>query len=243
MTLKEDILIKLRDSIASGEYEPGEHLREEHLSRRFNVSRTPIREALNQLEKEGFIKIIPEVGAKVAQFSQNDIADIYDLLIVLEGLGSRLAAARITNEQLYRLEELHFAMVKAANQKELRLFFELNTHFHMKLIEASENSYLIDMRMNFRRLIDRFADISHLIPGQWQASIKEHPKILEALKSKEPVLAEFLTKEHVENGKNRLIQYLLKLDNKDKLPVIKNWNLMAAGKDNKLSHMSDMEVG
>lgn len=119
-------MMELRNAIAWREYKPGEHLKEADLSRRFNVSRTPIREALIQLEKEGFIKMTPEVGAKVVQLSQNDISNIYDILIVLEGLSSRLAYTRLKNEQIDKLEELHLMMVKALGEKKI-LTFSLNS--------------------------------------------------------------------------------------------------------------------
>lgn len=208
MTIKQNILRDLRNAIASGEYKPGERLTEVSLSRRFKVSRTPVREALNQLEKEGFIKITPDIGAKVVKLSLRDISDIYDMLIALEGLASRLAANQLTNEQINKLEEYHMMMVRAAGEENLDLVFELNIQFHWLITEAANNSYLMDVRTNLRKLVDRFANISHLIPGQYEATLTEHRKIIDAFKGRTPALAEFLTKEHLEGAKKRLLNYL-----------------------------------
>jgi DNA-binding GntR family transcriptional regulator len=208
MSIKASILRELRNAIARGEYRPGEHLTESSLSRRFNVSRTPVREALNQLEKEGFIKITPDVGAKVVELSLKDISDIYDMLIALEGLASRLATMQLTNEKIRKLEEYHVMMVKAAGERNLELIFELNIQFHWLITEATNNPYLIEVRTNLRKLVDRFASISHLIPGQYEATLTEHRKIIDAFKGQNPALADFSNREHLEGAKKRLLDYL-----------------------------------
>jgi len=160
------------------------------------------------LEKEGFIKMIPDVGAKVVELSLKDISDIYDMLIALEGLASRLATLQLANEKIRKLEEYHMMMVRAAGEKNLELIFELNIQFHWLITEATQNPYLIEMRTNLRRLVDRFASISHLIPGQYEATLTEHRKLIDACKGQNPALAEFLNREHLEGAKKRLLDYL-----------------------------------
>ncbi len=208
MPFKKDIIRELRNAIANEEYEPGEHLTETALSRRFNVSRTPIREALNQLEKEGFVEITPSVGARVVTLSQKNVSDIYDILIVLEGLSSRLAAKKLSDEQIEKLEEYHFLMMKASGQKNVDLVSALNNKFHWLIQEATQNSYLIDLEVNYRRLVNRFTPIFVRIPEQWEATLKEHRQIIDAFKGKNSALAEFVTKEHLEGAKQRLLKYL-----------------------------------
>lgn len=211
MNLKNRIITNLRDAIVMGEYKPGEHLTEVSLSRRFKVSRTPIREALNQLEKEGFVKIIPDIGAKVVNLSLKDALDIYDLLIVLEGAACRLASLRINDEQINKLEEFNFLFEKAIGNKNIDLIFQLNFNFHWLITEATKNAYLIEIRANFRRLVDRIARIFPLIPGQPGATLSEHRQIIDALKARNPGLAEFIMREHLENAKNHLVEYLNKI--------------------------------
>jgi len=212
MELKEKILRDLRKAIVRREYRPGEHLKEAVLCERFKVSRTPIREALNRLEKEGFIKITPGVGAKVIQLSDKEVLDIYDILITLEGAASRLACTVISNEQIAKLEEYNFLFEKAMDSKNVELLFELNDRFHWVITEATTNSYLIDMRTNFRRLIDPIARIFPTIPGQPQASSSQHKQIIGAFKAKNPALAEFLMREHLEAAKKNLAKYLQEKD-------------------------------
>jgi DNA-binding GntR family transcriptional regulator len=215
MPFKKDIIRELRNSIAKGQYKPGERLTETALSLRFNVSRTPVREALSQLEKEGFVEITPSAGARVVRLSQKNVSDIYDILIVLEGLASRLAASKLTDEQINKLEEYYFLIVRASSQKNMDLVPILNARFHWLIQESTQNSYLTDLEINFRRLVDRFTSIFVLIPEQWEATLREHRQIIDAFKGKNSALAEFVTKEHLEGAKQRLLKYLNEKEPKD----------------------------
>ncbi len=208
MNLKEKTKAELRNSILKGEFGPGEHLTEALLSARFKVSRTPIREALNQLEKEGFVKITPAAGARVVDLSLKETFDIYDILIVLEGAASRLACPLIRTEQIHKLEEYQLLFEEALREKNAELLFDLNTQFHWLITEATKNSYLIEMRTNFRGLVDRIARIFPHVPGQCEETLLWHSKIIDALKARNPALAEFIMREHLGNAKKNLADHL-----------------------------------
>ena len=96
---------KIREDILSGKYKEHDELRETTLGKELGVSRTPVREALRQLELEGLVTIIPNKGAYVTGISQKDIRDIYVIRSMLEGLCARWAAQHISEEQLDELEE------------------------------------------------------------------------------------------------------------------------------------------
>jgi len=208
MNLKEKTIAELRNSILKGEFGPGEHLTEALLSARFKVSRTPIREALNQLEREGFVKITPAAGARVVKLSLKETLDIYDILIVLEGAASRLACPLIQGDQLDKLEEYQLLFEKALKERNEDLLFDINIQFHWLITQATKNFYLIDMRTNFRRLVDRIARIFPHVPGQCDETILWHRKIIDALKARNPALAEFVMREHLGNAKKNLAEYL-----------------------------------
>jgi DNA-binding GntR family transcriptional regulator len=208
MSLKEKIIRDLRDAIVNREYKPGAHITEAALCERFKVSRTPVRESLNQLEKEGFIKIVSGAGAKVVKLSLKETLDIYDILIILEGTSSRLACSNISDDQIQKLEEYNYLFEKAKDQKNTELLFELNARFHWLITQATRNAYLIDMRANFRLLVDRIARLFPSIPGQLDATLVEHKHVIDALKSKNQALAEFTMREHLEAAKRKLQEYL-----------------------------------
>lgn len=208
MNLKEKIILNLRDAIIKGEYTRGEHLVETTLCRQYEVSRTPVREALNHLEKEGFVKITPDAGARVVDLSLKEIIDIYNILIILEGAAGRLACHQVDEEQIHKLEEYNFLFEKAMTGKNPDLLFHLNLQFHWLITEATKNTHLIDIRTNFRRLVDYISRIFPLIPGQCEATLSEHRQIIDALKARNPALVEFVIREHLEAAKKHLLDYL-----------------------------------
>jgi DNA-binding GntR family transcriptional regulator len=218
VNLKERTIANLRNALLEGEFRPGEHLTEADLCVRFQVSRTPVREALNQLEKEGFVKITPAAGARVVNLSMKDVLDLYDILIVLEGAASRLACPLIREEQLNKLEEYNLLFEKALMEKNGDLLFDLNTQFHWLITEATKNAYLIEMRTNFRRLVDRIARLFPFIPGQCEDTLVWHRKIIDALKARNPALAEFVMREHLGNARKNLAEFLRERENEDQMP-------------------------
>jgi DNA-binding GntR family transcriptional regulator len=208
MRLKEVVARELRNAIIKGKHRPGERLVENDLCAHFRVSRTPIREALDQLDREGFLKITPGAGAKVVEFSQKDTLDLYDLLITLEGAAARLACPHISDEQIAKLEEYDFLFQEAAKGGDDELLFQLNHRFHWLITEATDNRHLIEMRLNFRQLIDKISRTFPWIPQQTNVTLEEHERIVDALKTRNPARAEFTMREHLEGAKHKLKEYL-----------------------------------
>jgi len=204
---RQKIVEDLKAGIASGTFKPGQRLVEVHLSEVFGVTRSKIREALRKLEQDGFVKIIPNVGATVAEFSQKDIGHIYDLMSVLEGLAVRVITPFLTEEQIKKMEVL---IHKVETAHKTTQFYELNNRFHSSLIALTENDHLIKLAENFMFRI-RCLNLQCLFsPGQMEASVKEHRKIFEAMRERKAVKAEQLMRNHLVGAKNRLIKFLNK---------------------------------
>lgn len=204
---RQKILEGLKAEIASGTLKPGQRLIESHLSEVFGVKRSRIREVLRKLEQDGFVKIIPNVGAKVAEFSQKDIEHIYDLLSVVEGLAVRVITPFITADQIKSIEVL---IKKMEATDKPPLFYEYNNELHSLFITLSENEHLIKLTDNLRYRI-RCVNLQTIFsPGQIAASKKEHRKIFEAIREGKAVKAEQLMRNHLLRAKNRLIKYLNK---------------------------------
>ena len=102
------VFTSLKNSILSGEFENGAELREIVLAKKLGVSRTPVREALRQLEQEGLVEIFPNRGAYVKGITYKDVEDIYRIRARLEGLCAEMAVSSITEQQLAKLEETIF---------------------------------------------------------------------------------------------------------------------------------------
>lgn len=208
MTLTASLVSQLRRDIVRGLNKPGQRLREKDLCKRYGVSRTPVREALKQLEKENLVKINPNAGASVVDLSIKDISDIYDVLIVLETAVTSLASIHASSEGIRRLEEYQFKMEKAAGQGNNDLVFELNLQFHLLINTLANNHYLAEIRENYRNLVDRFARFAAVIPGQVEATLEEHQRIIEAIKLHNPAMGEFVMNEHMMHSKKLLLGYI-----------------------------------
>lgn len=197
----------LASEIACGRLGPGQRLVEGHLCERFTAPRSRIRDVLKELERDGFVEIIPNVGARVAPLTQKEIEQIYDVLGSLEGLAIQVITPFVTAAQLKRLELLVKEMEATDTASR---FLEYNREFHAFMTTWSENEWLIKFAEILRRNQKRFATQSFLIPGQIPESRVDHRDIFEAMERREPVEAERLMRAHLLRAKNRLIKYMNK---------------------------------
>lgn len=205
----------IEDAILNGEYKEGESLNELKLSSELGVSRTPVREALMQLELEGLVNNIPNKGAVVVGVSEKDIEDVYAIRMCIEGLAAKLCAEKITDDELIALEKIvdlqEFYLIKNNTEQ----IWKLDGDFHKIIYESSRSRPLRYMLSNFHNYIKSARDISIQTAGRAEKTVAEHKAILEAIRNKNGSLAESLTAEHIKNAKNNLIaQFQNKSENK-----------------------------
>ena len=189
----------IRDGILNGTYKEQEELREVALGKELGVSRTPVREALRQLELEGLVTIIPNKGAYVTGITDKDIQDIYEMRFMLEGLCARWATEHITEEQLEELEEIIFLSEFHARRDSsgAQQVTDLDGKFHMVLYEASQSRILSHVLTDFHRYSLMARRSSMVSEERARKSIREHKQILRAIRDKDADLAEQLANEHV----------------------------------------------
>lgn len=199
-TLGNRIYHKIREDILNGIYEPDEELRENTLGKELGVSRTPVREALRQLELEGLVYIIPNKGAYVKGISHEDIRDIYMIRSRLEGLSARLATEKITEEQLEALEEVIYLSEFHARKGHYEKVFEMDSKFHKMLYEASGSKQLNHILTDYHHYVQRARKRSVSENVRAGKSTEEHRRILEAIRDRDPERAEELAKEHIVNA-------------------------------------------
>ena len=198
-SLRGKVFQKVREAILSGVYKEHEELRETVLSKKLGVSRTPVREALRQLELEGLVTMIPNKGAYVTGISQKDVYDIYRIRSVLEGLCARWATEHITEEQIEGLEEIillsEFHLERSGEQA--GQVTELDGKFHKVLYEASNSRILEHVLSDFHKYVKMARTMSVEEEHRAERSIGEHRAILEAIKARDEELAERLANEHI----------------------------------------------
>lgn len=190
----------IRDNILEGKYKEHEELRENTIGKELGVSRTPVREALRQLELEGLVSITPNKGAYVTGISPKDAGDIFIIRSMLEGLSARWATGNITQEQLEELEEILMLSEFYAKREDGSMseqVAELDGRFHAILYEASDSRILGRILTDFHKYVQQARKASVLSPERARKSIREHRQILRAIKEKDADLAEQLANEHI----------------------------------------------
>lgn len=212
--LREIVFETLREAIINATLKPGERLMEILLAEEMGVSRTPVREAIRKLELEGFVVMVPRKGAYVADISTKDIADVFEIRAALEGLAAGLAAERITEEELEKLERILVKIGECVKNNDLEKLIEVDTEFHDTLFKASRNERLVQIVSNLREQIQRFRTASLSTPGRMKYALEEHKKIVEAVSERNVELAQALAREHIENAENSMFELL----NEHKIP-------------------------
>ena len=184
-SLSAKVFHSIREDILNGKYQANEELKEKNIGDDLGVSRTPVREALRQLELEGLVHIIPNKGAFVEGVTLQDVKDIYEIRTLLEGLCARWAAERITQEQLEELEEI--------------VFLSDFHRFHERVYEACASKELTRVLRDYHHYLQRIRRITLEEKARAHASINEHRAIAEALKARDARTAEECARLHIRN--------------------------------------------
>jgi DNA-binding GntR family transcriptional regulator len=203
-TLWQRVYDHLRDEILSGSLTPGAELSEVALAESLGVSRGPIREAIGRLASEGLVTVRPRRGAVVSSLSKDEFIELYQVREALELLAVKLAVPRLGPDDITALQSLIDEMSTRAERNQVAAFFEANTGFHARLVDASGNAKLAEM---YRQLLDqlgRYRGSSLRLRGNLQRSIAEHAAILRAAKRGDTERAARLMSEHIRVPQRRL---------------------------------------
>lgn len=185
----EEISRKIADEIVLGHFEPGSRLDEVMLASRFNVSRTPVREALKQLGTQGLVICRPNRGAVVAELTPEMLDRMFEAIGELEAACTRHAAIRMTVADRERLCSLHAQCRVALGAKDFDLYGRLNQEFHLVIIHASSNSVLIELTLGLRHRVASLRRSQFRNVERMSASFEEHAVILEALLAHDVITA------------------------------------------------------
>jgi DNA-binding GntR family transcriptional regulator len=204
-SLVDQVRDSIRAAITAGRLDPGERLREIPLSKHFGVSTTPVREALRRLESEGLVQVQPRRGAVVTALEDTVVSDLYDLRLLLEVEGARLAAAR---------PDLDLADVYALLGELERLvhvgdaaFAEVDVRFHRAINDLCGNRELAAEAERVHRRIQA-ARVRASVPGRLRTAQNQHAEIVEALRKHDPELAQNAVREHVTSAKENVLGFL-----------------------------------
>ncbi|NKX55718.1 GntR family transcriptional regulator [Arthrobacter sp. E918] len=193
------LLDRVRGLILGGDFPPGAPLSEVFLAQEFEVSRTPIRETLKQLQHEGLVEIRPKVGTFVREPSRREIVEMFQLKESFEGLAAGLLARRGKVREIAILERNIEESDEAAADQDAARYAELVHEFHQTIIRGADNHKLMEHyerlmnQLAYHRLVLRTAER----PGRISASTAEHRTVLEMIKAKDHFGAEAAMRNHV----------------------------------------------
>lgn len=205
--LSQKVFQNIRQDIIRGKYSRGEELKELLIADEMEISRTPVREALRQLEREGLVTIIPNKGTYVVGITAQDMKDIYEIRYELEGLCVRRAVDIATPEQLEELEEILYLTeyhIKKGHDKQIA---ELGGKFHEILYEAGAGRMLMRILQNYYLYLEPVRRVLFDIPGNIVEAIWEHRQILEAVKERDKDKAEHAVNLHISNTIKQIESY------------------------------------
>ena len=213
--LREVVCETLRDAVRRGILQPGERLMEIQLAEDLGVSRTPVREAIRKLEMEGYVIMMPRRGTYVADLSIRDINEVFEIRTSLESLASGLAAERINEEELEKLQRLLVEIGAYIKSGDMESIVRTDTEFHDLLYQASRNTRLVGIISNLREQLTRFRTTSMSFPGRHKATLEEHRKIVEAIAQGDEKAARKAAEHHMEKSEQTLLASMKSKEKKD----------------------------
>lgn len=185
---------RLRDGIRSGEFRPGQRLREAELATKLNVSRTPVREAIRRLASDGLIEVAPSRGVMIITLSKQQVRELYALRETLEGAAARLAAQHASPSEIDAMGELLHACRAADQAQEIA---RLNLLFHQAIHDAAHNRYLAQALMHLSDSLALLPGTTFEAPGRPEAAHEEHRAIVEAIAARAADKAEHFARHHI----------------------------------------------
>lgn len=210
LSLKDRVYEYMKKQIITGRLEPNKHLREAELSNLMKISRAPIREALNMLEKEGFVKIIPRKGAVVSSISKEEVESIWEIRSLLEPYAARTAAKECLENELNKLENKLNKLQKEPG--DFSNYMQSDLELHELLYKYLNNRMLKETIVMVRQMALRvlnFAEGKLALSNEFARSdIQEHLQIIEALKARDSERAAASVFVHIINSKHRIIKAL-----------------------------------
>lgn len=206
---------RLLDEIREGSLLPGDRLREIELSERLGGSRTPIREAIRQLEADGLVTHVPRQGATVRSLDYAEVMELYEMRAVLEGTAARLAARAASDVELDELDVLNDQLAKAGTGPEAA---RINRIFHATLLDAAKNRFLAKSMLSLQKALLILGPSQLLDGDRAEEAVSEHRRIMVALKTRDGAAAETEMRAHIESAQRMRIRALQARDRSNEHP-------------------------
>lgn len=176
-----ELVNDLEKKIITGKLTPGSRLDETFLAKEYNVSRTPVREALMQLNASGLVELRPGRSAIVASIDLKAMLQMFEVMSELEGMCGRLATRRANDDEIKKLKEIHKKSKEAVEKRDLEKYYELNVQLHETIYIACRNDFLIQQTTTLRNRLAAYRRGQLLSGNRIEQSYAEHSKIIESI--------------------------------------------------------------
>lgn len=197
-TRAEEIRQLLADEIVRGRLPPGIALDETEIARKFRVSRTPVREAIRQLEATGLAEARPRRGAVVAAVTRERLDQMFFMMLELEALCARESASRMTGAERASLVALHERGAEPARRKDINRYIDHNLAFHDAIYRGAHNDYLTELTLGVRKRLAPFRRAQFWSEGRLDASQAEHGFVVAAIVAGDADRAASAMRDHIE---------------------------------------------
>ncbi|MCW5719691.1 MAG: GntR family transcriptional regulator [Devosia sp.] len=187
----------LENAILNGDHPLGSQLDPDQLARQFDCSRTPIRDALQQLEASGLVRVLPKRGTFVTQWTFEQLTERFEVMAEIEATCARLAARRISEAELIDLTNAQQACREAAEADDPETYYAVNTDFHHCLYRATHNSFLIAEASRLNTMLQPYRRLQLRTRRRLITSLTEHQAILDAISAEDEISAAHATHAHI----------------------------------------------
>lgn len=200
--LSNDLYAKLQEDILTGRLKIGSKLTEQHVCEKYRASRTPVREAIRQLEAEGLVRLIPNRGAFIIGLSPRDISDILMMRGSMEVQAADWAAERITDNELDQLTEIYEYMVFYTHKGDIEKMRSINAAFHQIIYQSSHNR-ILQRQLNMFQTYLKFAAPDQYTLESLNEILSEHQAIYNAILTHDPAASALAMQQHLQYGEER----------------------------------------
>jgi DNA-binding GntR family transcriptional regulator len=196
-SLHDGVAARLRALVFDGLLPPGQWIDEKTLAVQWQVSRTPLREALKVLAAEGLVDLVPHLGCRVIELSDDDADALFPVMALLEGRCAQEAVQKASDDDLHRLSQLHAELERHAAANDIAGYYRANHDFHSFVQQLAHNRWLDRVTGDLRRFMRLMRGRQLALPGRINASINEHRVLIDAFMQRDAARAERAMHDHL----------------------------------------------
>jgi DNA-binding GntR family transcriptional regulator len=196
-SLHDGVAARLRDRVFERQAAPGSFIDELALATQWQISRTPLREALKVLAAEGLVELVPRRGCRVVELTDADAEQLFPVMAMLEGRCALEATQRATADDLAQLQRLHDGLERYAAARDVDGYYRVNHDFHSRVQALAANRWLDRATGDLRRFMRLWRGRQLKLPGRIEASINEHRVLLDAMLQRDAPRAERAMHDHL----------------------------------------------